>query len=119
MVAEKIYDLLPDDLPKVIGDLPATKTSAVAIIEYDGAVSTEYFGPSNGSTIFGPIVKIVIRDKSYSKGQEWANLIRNTLHRYHDDYFLSIMVVGTPVYLGRSVDKLSEFQVTFKTQVKE
>lgn len=120
MVADKIYDLLPADLPKTIGDLPSTETDAVAIMEYNGATSTEYFGVRNdGNSIFQPIVKIVVRTDSYEEGAAWSELIKQTLHRHTDDYFISIMMAGTPMYLGRGETKLHEFQVTFKTQVKE
>ena len=120
MVADRIYDLLPAELPKTIGDLPSTETNAVAIMEYDGAASTEYFRMGDAdSSIFQPIVKIVIRTDSYAKGAEWSELIKKTLHRYTDAYFMSILAVGTPMYLGRDEMKLHEFQVTFKTQIKE
>ena len=120
MVADKIYDLLPANLPKTIGDLPSTETDAVAIMEFNGATSTEYFGMRNaGNSVFQPIVKVVVRTDSYETGVEWSELIKETLHRYHDDFFISIVVVGTPMYLGRDEMKLHEFQVTFRTQVKE
>ena len=119
MIAEKIYDLLPSSLPKVIGDLPATNSIVVGIMEYDGSVSTEYFGPKETSAIDAPIIKIVIRHTSYEVGQRWATEIRDLLHRYHDDTLLSVLLVGSPIYLGRNEEKLHEFQVTFRTQVKE
>lgn len=120
MVADKIYDLLPEELPKNVGDLPATKDDAVAIIEYDGAISTEYFGTvRETASVFHPIVKIVARSSSYTQGRDWMELIKQCLHRYHDGYFMSIMLVGNPIYLGRSEEKLHEFQVTFRTQVRE
>lgn len=119
MIAEKIYDMLPSDLPKVIGDLPSTSNVVVGIVEYDGSTSTEYFGARDVSSIYAPIVKIVIRHTSYATGQQWAAQIRDVLHRYHDDNLLSIMLVGAPIYLGRNEQKLHEFQITFRTQVKE
>jgi hypothetical protein len=128
MVAEKIYDLLPQKWPLVLGDLPATADVVVGIIEYDGATSTEYFGGGDRyaynetpKSIFNPIVKIVIRHESYSEGQTWAEEVKNTLHRYYDEYtgILSILMVGTPMYLGRNEQKLHEFQVTFNITVKE
>ena len=120
MIAEKIYDLLPQEWPLVIGDLPSTSNVAVGIMEYDGATSTEYFGATNKS-VFNPIVKIVIRHSSYSEGQSWADEVKNILHRFHDETvgILSILIVGTPIYLGRNEQKLHEFQVTFNISVKE
>ena len=118
MVAEKIYDLLPQDWPLVIGDLPSTVDIVVGIIEYDGATSTEYFG-SDSKSAFNPIVKIVIRHNSYPTGQAWAEEVQNVLHRYHNEDIgiASILMVGAPMYLGRNEQKLHEFQVTFNISV--
>lgn len=120
MIAEKIYDLLPQEWPKVIGDLPSTSEVAVGIIEYDGATSTEFFGATNCS-VYNPIVKIVIRHTSYPEGQSWTDTLKDTLHRYHNESIgiLSCLMVGTPMYLGRNEQKLHEFQVTFKITIKE
>lgn len=101
-----------------MGDLPATNREAIAIMEFDGDVSTEYFGTKETSSIFNPIVKIVVRTASYATGKEWAEQIKELLHRYHDDTFLSIMIVGDILDLGRDPQKLHEFQLTFKTQVR-
>ena len=120
MVAERIHDLLPQDWPLVIGDLPSANDVAVGIIEYDGATSTEYFGVTNKS-LFHPIVKIVIRHTSYPLGQAWSEEVKNKLHRYHNEDIgiLSILMAGTPMYLGRNEQKLHEFQVTFNISIKE
>ena len=120
MVAEKIYDLLPQEWPKVIGDLPSANNVAVGINEYDGATSTEFFGATN-SSLFNPIVKIVIRHTSYSEGQAWADEVKNLLHRYRNEDIgiLSTLIVGTPMYLGRNEQKLHEFQATFNISIKE
>lgn len=119
MIAEYIESLLPSTIPKVIGDLPATPEEIVGIMEYDSSINTEYFGPRLSSSIIGPIIKIVVRSKTYPQGQDWAEQIKNTLHRYQDSKLLSVLMVGNPSYLGRSAEKLHEFQVTFQTQVKE
>lgn len=119
MVAEKLFNLLPEDLPKVIGDLPASNKEVIGVVEYDGSQSTEYFGTKVGNSILNPIVKIVIRSYTYQTGSTWADQIKEVLHRYHDDYFVSILLVSNPIYLGRSPEKLHEFQVTFRIQVKE
>ena len=120
MVAEKIYDLLPQEWPLTIGDLPSTSEVAVGIMEYDGATSTEFFGATNES-LFNPIVKIVIRHTSYPEGQAWADDVKDTLHRFHNEAIgiLSILMVGVPMYLGRNEQKLHEFQVTFNISIKE
>lgn len=120
MVAERIYDLLPQEWPLVIGDLPSTNEVAVGIMEYNGATSTEFFGAVN-CTVFNPIVKIVIRHTSYPEGQAWAEVLKSTLHRFHDESIgiLSCLMVGTPMYLGRNEQKLHEFQVTFNISIKE
>lgn len=119
MVAEYLKSLLPAEWPLFTGDLPATRKEAIGVIEYDGAMSTEYFGMQQDSSIFNPIVKFVIRSNTYSQGKTWADSIKKTLHRFHDETLLSVLIVGTPIYLGRSVDKLHEFQVTFKIETKE
>ena len=120
MVAERIYDLLPSDWPKVIGDLPSTPETVVGIMEYDGVGSTEYFG-STSKSLFKPIVKIVIRHTAYSSGQTWADEVKNTLHRFHNEDLgiQSILIVGSPTYLGKGELGLHEFQVTFNITVKE
>ncbi len=120
MVAEKIHDLLPQDWPLVIGDLPSTPEVVVGIMEYDGATSTEYFGATSKS-LFKPIVKIVIRHTSYPEGQSWSTEVQNVLHRYHNEDIgiQSCLMVGTPMYLGRDELKLHEFQITFNISVKE
>lgn len=120
MIAEKIQKLLPLEWPLVIGDLPSVKDVVVGIMEYDGATSTEYFGQASKS-LFNPIVKIVIRHTSYSLGQQWAEEVKDILHRFHDESIgiLSILMIGSPMYLGRNEQKLHEFQVTFNISVKE
>lgn len=119
MIAEHIYSLLPPEWPLIIGDLPTTNTNYVGILEYDGATSTEYFGPKDTSSIYAPIIKIAIRNTSYSEGQEWAQTVKRILHKYHDDYLISVLLVGSPMYLGKNVEKFHEFQIVFRTQVKE
>lgn len=120
MVAEKIHDLLPQEWPLVIGDLPSASDVVVGIMEYDGATSTEYFGETSKS-LFNPIVKIVIRHTSYPEGQSWADEVKDRLHRYHneDTGIQSCLMIGAPMYLGRNEQRLHEFQVTFNISVKE
>ena len=119
MIAEKIQDLLPTNWPVTIGDLPAPNIDAIGIIEFDGNPSTEYFGAQVGSSVFSPIVKIVVRNKSYVTAKTYLENIKGILHRHHDENFLSILLVGSPMYLGRNEQKVHEFQIVFRTQVKE
>ena len=119
MIAELVKALLPTKWPVTIGDLPAPNIEAIGIIEYDGAASTEYFGPQDHSSIFQPIVKIVLRSQSYEQLKSWVESIKTTLHRYHDDTILSMLLVGAPLYLGRNEQKFHEFQIVFNTTVKE
>lgn len=116
MIADLIYDLLPEDLPKYVGELPGGAVNAVAIIEYDGYTNTEYFGTG---TVFQPIIKIVVRNNSYSEGQQWCDAIKAVLHRHKDDTLLSVLLVNSFMYLGRGETKLHEFQGVFKTIIKE
>lgn len=119
MIAEQVYDLLPSEWPLYIGDLPATSTIAVGIMEYDGFTGTVYFGPVQQGSILDSIIKIVIRHTSYEVGRSWIEEAKSILRHYHDDTILGAFLVGSPMYLGRTPEKLHEFQVTFKIKVKE
>lgn len=113
---QHIYDLLPNDFKKVIGDLPGTQEDVVAIVLFNGSGNDEYFG---FTTVYRPIIKIIVRNRSYEVAQQWVKTIKDTLHRHQDDYFLSILMQGYPLYLGKSEQKLHEFQITFNIRVKE
>ena len=113
---QHIANLLPNDFTKVIGDLPGTHADAVAIVLFNGSGNDEYFG---FQTIYRPIIKIIVRNHSYELAQQWVKTIKNTLHQHQDAYFLSIHMQGYPLYLGRSEQKLHEFQITFNIQIKE
>lgn len=127
MIEDSILGLLPLELLPfaTIGDLPGTQKNEIGLIFYDGATNTEYFGPRVGSTVFQPIMKCVARNSSYEVAKEWIESIKNALHRYSDSgeglegEILSILMVGSPMYLGRNEQKFHEFQVTFNIQVKE
>ena len=116
MVEQRIFNLLPSTFKKVIGDLPGTHDNSVAIILFNGVGNDEYFG---FQTVYRPIVKIVVRNRSYEEAQQWVNQIKQALHKHKDDYFLSIFLQGYPLYLGKSEQKLHEFQIVFNIQVKE
>lgn len=116
MIETKLRELIPNSIPTVIGDLPSTATNIVALMLYDGGTNDEYFGKD---TVYHPVVKCVIRHASYETMRLWSDQLKNALHQHHDDYFMSIHIVGTPSYLGRGPAKLHEMQCVFRLEVKE
>ena len=120
MIENVIKDLLAQvNIPATIGDLPGNRDNAVAIIAFDGPGNLEYFGGKSDSTIYQPTVKIVVRHSSYEVATQWLETIKDTLHRYNNESVLSIFLVGTPMYLGKSPQKLHEFQIVFSIKIKE
>ena len=67
------------------------------------------------------MVQCKIRTKKYSKGTKFMQQIRDTLDKYHneDDGILSVILTDGDSYLGVNEEKLHEFQLIFKTTVKE
>ena len=117
-LGEYIQGILPEEVtPIFVGELPSLSTEGVAITLYDGNSNTEFLGMPD--TIYRPIVQVVIRTQTYDKGAEYAEGIRKALQCFNSDEVLSILQVGSPLYLGRNEQKLCEFQLTFKTIVKE
>lgn len=117
-VEERVLQLIPENIPATIGDLPSTRANSVSIMMYDGNFNTEYFGGRQGSTLYQPIVKLVIRHESYEQAKGWVDAVKEALHRYTDDTFKSILLVGSPLYLGKSALKLHEFQLTFNLTIQ-
>lgn len=116
MLEQHVKALVPTDIPTVIGDLPGTTVNIVAMSLYDGGASVEYFGPM---TTFYPIVKFVARHESYEIMRTWIESIQEAFHQYTDDYFMSIHMVGYPLYLGKDEHKLHEMQIVFRLSIKE
>ena len=105
-VGEGIRALLPVDLQKVatVGELPSLTSEGIALIMYDGNFSTEYFGAkaSGDVSIFQPVLKCAVRNLSYDIASTWVEGLKETLHRHTDDDFLSIVMAGAPMFLGRT-----------------
>lgn len=116
MIEQHIKALLPEGLPSYIGELPSTPNDVIAIMLYGGAGNAEYF---TCGTICRPVIKIVARNQSYVQVQQWIEEIKSKLHKHTDDYFMSILLQGYPMYLGKDEQKLHEFQIVFNIQVKE
>lgn len=116
MVEKKIKNLIPESIPIVIGDLPGGTNDIAAIKLFDGAMNEYYF---KHGTVFRPVIKIVVRNQSYEQAHEWIEQIKQTLNEYTDDYFVSILLSGYPMYLGKNEQKLHEFQIVFNIRIKE
>ena len=116
MVERMIKNLLPKSLPIVIGDLPGGTSDSIAIKLYDGAANEHYF---QHGAVFRPVIKIVVRHHSYEQAHEWIETIKQILNEHSDEYFMSILLSGYPMYLGRNEQKLNEFQIVFNIRVKE
>lgn len=118
MLEKRIKALLPESISAstYIGDFPSTLQDAVAIVLFNGAGNAEYFACD---TICAPVLKLLVRNRSYEQAQQQVDLIRKVLHKHHDDYFMSIHMRGYPMYLGKDAQKLHEFQVVFNITIKE
>lgn len=116
MVEKKVKDLLPASIPVVIGDLPGGTSDIVALQLFDGAANEHYF---KHGTVFRPVIKVVVRNHSYEQANVWIQTIKQILNEHSDNYFLSILLSGYPMYLGKNEQKLHEFQVVFNIRVKE
>lgn len=120
MIADNIKAVLDAaEIEATIGELPGARSNACIINEYGNGVSTEYFGERDSSSIFNPVVKVVVRNQSYQTGNDLIERVAKALHKYHDEILISVLLVGSAIYLGRGTDQLHEFQATFNIQVKE
>lgn len=121
MLEDEILGALPVELYPfaTIGDLPGTNPNHISIMLYDGSYNTEYFGKREDSTLYNPLIKIVVRNSSYEQANEWSKQIRDALHRYSGGNILSSFLVGFPMYLGWDAQKLHNFQLTFMITSKE
>lgn len=118
MIERRIKNLFPENIRgnTVIGELPSAPDNVIAILLYDGTVNTEYFACG---TIYNPVIKVVLRNQSYEQAKQWVEYVKDSLHKYTDEYFMSILLQGYPMYLGKDAQKLHEFQIVFNIQVKE
>lgn len=117
-LCEHIATILPElDFSIFIGDMPSLSDEGVSINLYDGDYNTEFFGMPK--SIFRPLIRIFIRSKEYKKGLNTANIIKDTLHKRQDDLISSMLMQGYVMYLGKSEEKLNEFQLNFTVIVEE
>lgn len=117
-LSEYIVNLIPETVaPKFVGELPSLSTEGVAIAVFNSGVNTTYFGTPEA--IYRPVVRVIVRHKDYPTGCMFAQTIQETLRDYTDETLLSVTAVGTPNYLGRSAEKLHEFQSLYQILLKE
>lgn len=114
MIEDIILGMLPSTLPCNIGDLPGVKRNNICIMLFDGNPNTEYFQSTGADTVYEPLIKIVVRNSSYEQGKQWVDQVKEALHRQTAANLLGATLVGSPMYLGRSDQKLHEFQITFR-----
>lgn len=115
-----IRDLVKDkiSIPTFIGELPSLADQGIAIKAQEGYTNSKYFGQY--PNLYEPLFIVSIRTNTYSVGANTAQTLIDTLDKFTDnDGIKSINLVGSIVYLGRSQQKLHEFQVTFTTIFKE
>lgn len=106
--------------PHFVGDLPGQTEEGCGMIMLPGDASVEYFSsPTSPVSMFKPLVRFIIRTKTYQKGADWCQAIHQNLHRYHDDQLEQVLSVGAIMALGRTPEKLYEFQMTFRTTLQE
>lgn len=117
-LCEHVLQFLPESVsPGFVGEMPSLSAEGVAVMLFDGGINTQFFGMKD--TLFRPVLKFVIRTSDYEKGAEWMQTIKDTFHEFTSEEISQMDIVGSPMYLGRTEEKLHEFQVTFQTIVKE
>lgn len=119
-ICEYIYSILPSNIkPKFVGDVPSQTEEGVAISLTDGEDSYQFIG--NSPAVERPYVQIVVRTKKYNQGYEFCNQIVETLDRYTEaeQGILGLWMQGNIDYLGRTEEKLHEFELTFKSMLLE
>lgn len=103
--------------PVFIGDMPSLTDEGISVKMLEGSPNSKYFGEV--PDLYEPIYQIFIRTKDYGVGATSAQVIKDTLDEYSDRSLKSLTLVGSILYLGRSEQKMHEFQLTFTAILKE
>lgn len=113
-LGEYLWNLIPETVqPRFIGDLPSVATEGTTCLLVDSNQSTQFFGTYE--SIYRPIAKFVTRKKQYIEGEEINKTISDALNKFvSQEDGISINQIGTGIYLGRNVEKMHEFQITFE-----
>ena len=119
-ICEYIYSILPATLkPKFVGEVPSQSDEGVAISLVDGEDSTGFL--STDTIMTRPYIQIVVRTKSYDKGNKFCVQVIDVLDKYRNEEhnILGLWLRGNINYLGRTEEKLHEFELTFKSILLE
>lgn len=118
-LCEYLRAKLPAEPTVVVGELPSLTSEGIAVHVPSFGPNKEYFKADNASsTMFLPVVRFFVRSANYADGIAWCEALRQTFHRYSDDWICAMFQIGTSIYLGRNPEGLFEFQVTFNTQIR-
>lgn len=101
-----------------VGDFPGLSAEGVSVRLESGEDASRHFG-SVDTSIFRPSVVVTARSASYNTARGWLTSIRDIIDGYTNGATLGIYMQGTATYLGRDDQKMHEFQVYYKTLVKE
>ena len=104
-------------LPVYIGEAPSLADECIAVRMLEGSPNANYFGKQ--PSLYQPFYQTYIRSKSYESGADAAQTIKDVLDGYSKGGLKSVQLVGSVLYLGRSEQKMHEFQLTFTAILKE
>lgn len=120
MILELLWDMIPATVkPRFIGDIPSTSDEGVSLTAEGSSEIARYFNPT--CRIVSQNVVCNIRTKKYTTGVKFLDLVKKALDSKsnEDEGILSVTLQLSDDYLGINEEKLHEFQLIFKTLVKE
>lgn len=100
-----------------VGDVPSLAEEGIAVKMLEGNPNSVYFGEI--PNMYEPMYQILIRVGDYTVGAASAQAVKDILDGYTDKNLQALTLVGSILYLGRSEQKMHEFQLTFTAIIKE
>ncbi len=100
-----------------VGDVPSLAEEGIAVKMLEGNPNSIYFGEI--PNMYEPMYQILIRVRDYTVGATSAQAVKDILDGYTDKNLQALTLVGSILYLGRSEQKMHEFQLTFTAIIKE
>ena len=120
MILEVLWEMIPATVkPRFIGDIPSASDEGISLTVEGSSEITRFFNPA--CRIVSQNVVCNIRTKKYPTGEKFLNQIKKALDSKTNESkgLLSITIQSSDDYLGVNEEKLHEFQIIFKTLVKE